>query len=142
MCIFKSRVAGPVGPLEGVLSDGPLSDVAAIGGVRIYEMGFGKSLRGLLLPCGNVKVTQRRLFPVNLFDVSDSQLRYINVSAEGKVLLRQKRIKCSPHLLLPKLNPGTVGLQMSRSSPFTSDGSIPLHLAGTAPLRQFRCRDR
>ena len=43
-------------------------------------MGFGKSLRGLLLPCGNVKVIQRRLFPVNIFDVGDSQLHYINVS--------------------------------------------------------------
>jgi hypothetical protein len=50
-------------------------------------------LCGLLLLWVNVKVIQRRLFPVNLFDISDSQLRYINVSAEGNLLL------------LPKLNP-------------------------------------
>jgi len=41
------------------------------------DVGFGKSLHGLLLPRGNVKVVQRRLFPVNLFDIGDSHLRYI-----------------------------------------------------------------
>ena len=47
------------------------------------DMSFGKSLSGLLLPCGNVKVIQRRLFPVNLFDIGESQLRYVNVLAGG-----------------------------------------------------------
>jgi hypothetical protein len=42
-------------------------------------------LHGLLL-CGNMKIIQRRLFPVNLCDIGDSQLRYINVLAQGNIL--------------------------------------------------------
>jgi hypothetical protein len=73
----------------------PLSFYNIVKGIsrRPLNIGFGKSLCGLLLLWVNVKVIQRRLFPVNLFDISDSQLRYINVSAEGNLLL------------LPKLNP-------------------------------------
>ena len=104
------------------------------------DMGLGKSLRGLLLLCGNVKVIQRSLFPVNLFDVGDSQLHYIDILAEGSCCYSRKESKYSPHLLLPKLNPGTVGLQMSRSSPFTSDGSIPLPLAGDGPSLSLSSR--
>jgi hypothetical protein len=41
------------------------------------DMSFGKSSHSLLLLWGNVKVVQRCLFPVNLFDIGDSQLRYL-----------------------------------------------------------------
>jgi hypothetical protein len=41
---------------------------------------------------------------------------YRETTLNGASLKWEKRIRCSPHLLFPKLNPGMVGLQMSRSS--------------------------
>jgi hypothetical protein len=53
-------------------------------GRRPLDRESRKSLHGCLLPYGNIKAIQRRMFPVNLFNVGDSQLRYINLSDEGE----------------------------------------------------------
>ena len=52
----------------------PLSLYNIVKGIgrRPLDMGFGKSSRGLLLLYRDMKVIQRRLFPVDLFDVGDS----------------------------------------------------------------------
>ncbi len=64
----------------------PFYDIVKGIGRGTLDMGFGKSLHDLLLLWGNVKVVQRRLFPVNLFHIGDSQLRCINELAEENLL--------------------------------------------------------
>lgn len=82
-------------------------------------MSLGKRSDGLLFLLGHLKVVKSLRMPFNVFDIVNSKLGYINALAGWDFLdTVQKR----------------VGLQMRRSSPFTSDGSIPLLLTESEDL--------
>jgi hypothetical protein len=76
---------------------------------------------------GDLKVGERLRLLVDVSDIINSKLSYIKrISYAGFWMnVQEKRL---PHSLISRLNPSTVELQIRRSSPFTSDGSIPLLL--------------
>jgi hypothetical protein len=97
-------------------------------GRRPLHVSFEKSVDGSLL-LGDLKVRKSLRLPFDVSDIINSKLSYIKfISYAGASDHCSGKIRHSPYILIPRLNPSTVGLQIRRSSPFTSDGSIPLLL--------------